>query len=148
MSRPAKVLIGLRQNGIDFDRFWHHTAYQCSALARTDQCGHGLIKIGQCGRHAPHAQTRIQQPQPRQTQLQLHTTLAAEQLMPLINNHGMDTAQGFIGIGVTQHNRQTFRCGDQSKWRITKLTTAATAAGITGAHLNTYIGVECVSRRL
>ena len=148
MSRPLEMMSVVRQNRIHLYNPWHNAPNDHTRLAWPKQRLQSIIKVGKRCRDAPDSQLATEFLQTCQTKLQLHPTFAAHQLMPFINNNGMNTLKTYLGTWVAEHDRQTFWCCNQCVgWLCTLLCTSATG-GVTGSFLNADGNLKSIAGRL
>jgi len=91
------------------------------------------IQIADRGADRPGLQCWIGHPQPTQGQFRLCAPFAADQLMPLIQDHRVELGKQPLGMATSQQHAQRFGCGDQDLRRCLDLFVAITGGGVTVA---------------
>ncbi len=112
MAGPGEAFNARRQQGIDTQILVDPTLHQLAAPRMQQHLQRmGLVAEGR--RQPPHDELRHPLTKPRQRQLQLHATLIAQQLMPLVHHQHAQAREGLARIGAGQQQGQAFRCGHQ-----------------------------------
>ena len=93
-------------------------------------CLRRLVEIADRGADRPGAQARPQLSQPAQAELGLHAALAAHQLVPLVDDHGLQRAEQLWCLGIGKQQAQGFRRCDQDLGGRLELFAALMAAGV------------------
>ncbi len=147
MPGPGKAFEAGRQQGVDLERFVDAPLDQ-PPLSGVQQYVERMGLVAQGGGQAPDDQFRYPAAQPRQRQLQLHATLVAQQLVPLVHHQHAQAAEGLAGIGAGQQQCQAFWRGDQRAGQASALACAFGTAGIAGAQADAPGDAEIVQWRL
>ena len=103
MPAPGKALYGFGNEGTNTNRPVGRRGNQGTAGA-AQQDLHGLIQIAQRGGQAPDPEATRQVTQSCQTELQLNTPLVAQELVPLVHDHALQTAQKASRVRVAEHH--------------------------------------------
>lgn len=99
----------------------------------TQQRLHGLCEVAKRRRQAPHHQPGVPALQPRQRQLQLHATLVADELVPLVDDHRLHAGQAGPRILAREHQAQRLGRGHQRRRQLAVLPRTLGTGRIAGA---------------
>ena len=95
-----------------------------------------LLEIANRGADGPGLKSWPQLPQPAQAELALAAALAAHQLVPFIEHHGIELAKQLFGFAVAEQQGERFGRGDQDLRRRFELLAALIAAAVAIANAN------------
>jgi len=105
-----------------------------------------LLEIANRGADGPGLKRWPQLPQPAQAQLALAAALAAHQLVPFIEHHGIELAKQLFGLAIAEQQGERFGCGDQDLGRRFELLAALIAAAVAIANANPQRPAHGVNR--
>ncbi len=147
MAAPweAPRLVG--QQRVDDQRFFDPPLHE-HAIVTVEQHLHRVVGIAQGRRKGPHRK-RLASPalQSRQCELQLHTALGADQLVPLIDDDHRQIGQLLTTLGARKHQAQRFGRADQDLGQLLRLLRTLARIGVSRAHPDAPREAEVVERR-
>ena len=94
---------------------------------------HRLVEVAERRRQAPDDEPRIPALQARERELHLHAALAAHQLVPLVDDHGVHAAELVVRALARQHQAQRLGRRDQRGRKAPVLLGALGRRGVAGA---------------
>jgi hypothetical protein len=150
VAAPGEAAGVGRQQGVDDEGLVEPALHAHARVGRAgaEQRLQRLLEVAQRGRQPPAHQTRAPAGQPRQRQLHLHAALAADQLVPLVDDHRVHAGQLDGCLRPGQHQAQRLRGRHQHAGQPPVLPCALARGRVAGAQPQRPVRRQRVQRRL
>lgn len=116
VAGPGEAVDGLGEDRFDFDFLGPHPGNSDAVLGlRPKEDMHGLLGVSERGGESPNTEVGEPLAEAGEAEFGLNAALAADEFVPLIDDHGGEAGKVLAEVIVGEKKRDTFGCGDEAE---------------------------------